>query len=439
MTESRNSLESQLLQVRRASQQLQALEASERTGALQRLAQLLHAERLPILAANQADLDSNPQLSPALRQRLSLDASKLESLIQGVEQVARLADPVGQVIERMQLAPGLVRSKLRVPLGVVAVIFESRPDVLPQILALMLRSGNAVVFKGGSEAAHSITAFMRVIELLQRESPSLPANWALALHSREEIAELLRYDTLIDLVIPRGSNQLVRSVMQATKIPVLGHADGICHTYLHSNADQSQALAVILDAKTDYPSGCNATETLLVHRSRAQQFLPPLAQRLGELGGKVRGCQETNSILPAAELIADDQWSTEYSNLTLAIKVVESLEAAVEHINRYGSKHTDAILCDPLDRAAQDYFTRMVDSAGVYVNCSTRFADGYVYGYGAEVGISTSKIHARGPAGISALLSTKDILVGSGPQPLLRGDFRGPQAKAFSHTVLALE
>ncbi|NDF16301.1 glutamate-5-semialdehyde dehydrogenase, partial [bacterium] len=312
---------------------------------------------------------------------------------------------------RTELDEGLVLDKVSVPLGVFCVIFESRPDVLYQVLGLALRTGNGVVVKGGREATRSNRAMCAVAQEALRQA-GLPHDWFLLIEGRDSVEELLRYDDLIDLVIPRGSNDFVRYIQERSRIPVLGHASGVCHLYVHPSAELTQAIEVIVDAKTQYPAACNAVETVLVDSRIAHAFLPLLHNALRKAGVRCRGCRESCAILGLSDTTQDSEWSREYGDLTIAIKLVPSLEEAILHINRFGSHHTDGILAQ--DQNACERFASAVDSASVFANCSTRFADGYRFGLGAEIGIGTGKIHARGPVGMEGLLTYKYVLRGDG-------------------------
>ncbi|MGC5196362.1 glutamate-5-semialdehyde dehydrogenase, partial [Aphanothece microscopica] len=367
--------------VRRSAMALGQLGDGDRQQALGAMADALEAARASILAANQEDLAAAAAdgLAPALIARLKLDGPKLDGAIAGVRQVAELADPLGRRQLHTELDRGLVLERVTVPLGVVGVIFEARPDAVMQIAALAIRSGNGAILKGGREAARSCAA---ILEALQSglAASRVEAEALALLTSREESLALLKLDGLVDLIIPRGSNALVRFIQDNTRIPVLGHADGICHLYVDAAADPSEALRVALDAKTQYPAACNAIETLLVHEAIAATFLPPAIEAFTAASVELRGDPAAcgHGVAAAA---SEADWSTEYSDLILAVKVVADLEEAIAHIGRYGSRHTDAICTT--DPVAAERFLAAVDSAGVYLNCSTRFADGFRYGFGA--------------------------------------------------------
>ena len=421
---------------RTAAIALAKLPADSKNAALEAIALALEQQGELILAANQKDViaANAAQLPSALISRLKLDPNKLKSMIAGVRDVIRLADPIGDRQIHRELDTGLVLERFSCPLGVIGVIFEARPDAVTQIAALGIKSGNGVILKGGSEAVNSceaIAAVMRdALEKIYAETQGVSPNAVQLLTTRAETLALLKMDKLIDLIIPRGSNQFVRYIQDNTNIPVLGHADGICHLYVDAAADVHKAVAIAVDSKTQYPAACNAIETLLVHQAIASEFLP-LAQAAFQANGvNLLGCERTQQIINVTAATESD-WSTEYSDLILAIKIVDSLEAAIAHITTYGSKHTEAIVTE--DQAIADIFTSDVDAAGVYHNCSTRFADGFRYGFGAEVGISTNKMPPRGPVGLEGLVTYKYRLVGDGH---IVGDYAGANAKAFTHRDL---
>jgi glutamate-5-semialdehyde dehydrogenase len=405
------SVEEQAGRARQASYRLATLSTEVKNRALESAARALEGHGREILVENLKDQEQARKLGlkDALLKRLILSESKLTQIVESVREVVRLPDPVGRRLLARELDDGLVLTQVRVPIGVVGVIFESRPDALVQIASLGLKSGNAVILKGGSEALHSNRILFNLIrEAVEAADPAFRDALQLV-ETREDVRQLLALDQLIDLMIPRGSGELVKSIQENTRIPVLGHAEGLCHLYVDRDADLSMAVELAYDAKCQYPAVCNAIETLLVHGEVAPQFLPRLASRLR--GVELRGDARTRAIIPA-RAVAEADWRAEYNDLILAIRVVGSLEEAVAHINRYGSHHTDAIVTS--DSAAARRFLAEVDSASVMWNCSTRFADGYRYGLGAEVGISTGKVHARGPVGLEGLTSTKYVLEGSG-------------------------
>lgn len=409
------SVEDRARDARRASRILMTLTGEMRRAALEGVAEALTREKARISAANEADCRraETEGLAAPLRKRLRFDGEKQLQAIAGVRSVAALADPVGRVVERRELDAGLILTRRTTPIGVVAMIFESRPDALVQIASLALKSGNAVVLKGGSEAFESNRLLASLIHDAACAAGA-PAGWLQLIETREDVSALLALDAYIDLVIPRGSNEFVRYIMDNTRIPVMGHADGVCHLYLDREADTAMAVDVAVDSKTQYVAVCNALETLLVHADAAPRLLPALGEAMHRKGVRLRGCPRTREILrdPEVEAADESDWAAEYLDLVLALRVVDSLEEAVDHINRWGSGHTDGIVSN--DAAAAERFLRDVDSASVMWNSSTRFADGYRYGLGAEVGISTSRLHARGPVGVEGLLSYKWVLTGSG-------------------------
>ena len=427
---------SELLQraavVRRSAMALGQLNDGERRAAVLAMADALVTAQAEIVAANQADLEAAAAdgLADALVARLKLDAGKLQGAIDGVRQVAQLADPIGVRQLHTELDAGLVLERLSVPLGVLGVIFEARPDAVMQIAALAIRSGNGALLKGGREASRSCAAIMTALKTGLASSAVDPTALEL-LTSREESLGLLKLDGLVDLIIPRGSNALVRFIQDNTRIPVLGHADGICHLYVDAAADLEQALRVAIDSKTQYPAACNAIETLLVHQAVAATFLPAAIEAFGAAAVELRG-DAAAMALGVIHAASDVDWGSEYSDLILAVKVVADVDEALEHIRRYGSRHTDAICTT--DQATADRFLAAVDSAGVYLNCSTRFADGFRYGFGAEVGISTQTLPPRGPVGLEGLVTYRYRLRGEGH---IAADYASGQ-RQFTHRALPL-
>ncbi|MGK7914182.1 MAG: glutamate-5-semialdehyde dehydrogenase [Prochloraceae cyanobacterium] len=425
------SLQEIARQTRQAARQLAVLSTTNRNQAIEAIAQALEAAAPEILAANQADCqaaeaDSIPK---ALYARLKLGETKLKAAIAGVRDVGKLADPVGAFQIDRELDEGLILKRITCPLGVLGVIFEARPDALIQITSLAIKSGNGVILKGGKEATLSCQALVKAIHQGLEKTQVNPAAVQL-LTTREEIKELLKLDEYVDLIIPRGSNSFVRYVQENTRIPVLGHADGICHLYVDKTAQIDQAVEITIDAKTQYPAACNAIETLLVHRDIASEFLPQVAAALQDKQVELRGEEKTRQFIPISPATEAD-WNTEYSDLILSIKVVDSLEAAIAHINSYGSKHTEAIVSE--DSTAATTFLNQVDAAGVFHNCSTRFADGFRYGFGAEVGISTQKMPPRGPVGLEGLVTYKYQITGNGH---VAASYTGANAKPFTHRDL---
>ncbi len=389
------------------------LDIAARNAGLEAIAVALQARSAEIAQANSADLARAEEsgLAAPLYKRLTFDEKKLAHAVTGVRSVGELSDPVGHVLRRRELDAGLILTQKSTPIGVIAMIFESRPDALVQIASLALKSGNALVLKGGSEAAESNRILATVIADATAEA-GIPRDWIQLVETRADVQALLELDDLIDLMIPRGSNEFVRYIMDHTRIPVLGHADGICHLYLDASAAVERAVPIAVDSKTQYVAVCNAIETLLVHVDAAEHLLPPVAAALREKGVELRGCPRSRSLVAEMQPATDEDWTTEYLDLILSVKVVDSEEQAIAHINRYGSGHTDGIVTE--DGAAAERFLTGVDSASVMWNASTRFADGFRYGLGAEVGISTARIHARGPVGVEGLVTYKWEVQGEG-------------------------
>jgi len=413
-----------------ASRELAPLAESRRNAALEAMARAVEAAGKELLAANAEDVRAAESLPPATMARLKLDDAKLREMAEQIRSVATLADPLGRVLDAVELDDaegGLHMQKVSVPLGVLAVIFEARPDAVTQIAALALKSGNAVILKPGREVEHTATVLLRVLRDAL-VSQGLSRDIISMVIGRESVVELLGLYGLVDMVIPRGSKELVEYVQANTRIPVLGHAEGVCHIYVDRSADEALALRVIDDAKTDYPAACNAVETVLVHREIAAEFVPRLALRLREHSVKLFGDATVQMLARDFAIAPVADWHTEYGELALSIGVVDSMETAMEHIHRYGSAHTEAIVTD--DLATAERFLSEVDAASVMHNASTRFADGFRYGFGAEVGISTSKLHARGPVGLEGLTTYKYVVRGHGH---VAGDYRGANARTFTH------
>jgi glutamate-5-semialdehyde dehydrogenase len=372
-------------------------------------------------------------MSQALYQRLLLTPEKYRGMIEGVVAVAKLPDPSGQILAKTLLDDGLVLEKMSVPLGLLAIIFEARPDAITQIGALAIKSGNAVILKGGREVERTMRAVLNAIHEGLRRGGLIDEAAVTGVYGRAPVEALLKLDGLVDLIIPRGSNALVQHIQNNTNIPVLGHADGVCHVYIDAAADRDMAIAVALDSKVQYPAVCNAVETILIDQAIAGKILPLLAQSLEAKRVKIRGDEATRQMLGehSVQLLGDDEWHTEYGDLVVAIRIVDGLDAALEHIEMYGSHHTDAIVTE--DESSARRFLDEVDSANVLHNCSTRFSDGFRYGFGSEVGISTNKLHARGPVGLEGLVTYKYRLLGTGQ--VVR-DYAGKDAKAFKHVKL---
>ncbi len=415
---------------RQAAWVLAATDANARNAALLAMADALEKHKAAIFAANEQDVEDAKRdaLAAPLLGRLRFGEEKLRQVTEGLHALAKLPDPIGQTTLCREITPGLKLYRVTCPIGVIGVIFESRPDALVQIASLALKSGNAVLLKGGREALRTNRALCDALREAA-EASGLPTDFAQLMESREDVAAMLKEDALIDLIIPRGSNAFVRYIMDNSRIPVLGHADGICHVYVDKAADLPMAVKIAVDSKAQNVAVCNAMETLLVHADVAENYLPPLAEAMREAGVHLKGDAQTRAIIPC-EAATEEDWSTEYLDYILSIRVVDSLDAAIDHINRYGSHHTDCIVTQD-DQAAAAFLTR-VDSAGVYRNVSTRFADGFVYGFGAEVGIATGKIHARGPMGPEGLTTYKYKLLGNGQ--LMAEMKRGE--RAYTHRLL---
>ena len=395
-----------------AAPYLAASSVEQRNKALLMVAENLRANAAKIFEENKRDLAAAEEdhIAQAVKKRLKFDEGKLRDVIKGIEQLVALPDPLGKVTLKRQLDEGLVLNRVSCPIGVIGVIFEARPDALVQISSLCIKSGNCAILKGGRETTYTNRILFQVIHDSIIDA-GLPADCMLQAEQHSEIDELLSCHETVDLLIPRGSNSFVQYIMNHTKIPVMGHADGVCHIYVDKEYDKKKAIPVIVDAKTQYTAACNAVETLLVHREIAKEFLPELETALKEAGVKIRGTKEVSEII-SCEVMGEEEFHTEYLDLVLSVKLVEDEEEAIAHINHYGSHHTDCILTENQEIAEK--FMQLVDSAGVYQNCSTRFADGFRYGFGAEVGISTGKIHARGPVGLEGLVTYKYKLYGQG-------------------------
>jgi len=397
---------------KKASIKLAASSTKVKNKALKNIAEVLVANKKMIVTANQLDLEQSEaeQLEGPLLKRLRFDEAKIDEVVAGIESLIKLDEPVGEVLLETELDDGLTLIKETCPIGVIGVIFESRPDALVQIASLCLKSGNAVMLKGGSEAKQTNKVLTELI-LRATDEAGIPSAWIYNLESRAEVSSMLDLDEYIDLIIPRGSNEFVRYIIEHSRIPVLGHADGICHGYIHRDADIKMAVDVAVDSKTQYVAVCNAMETLLVHRGIAKEFLPELVKAYAPFNVRIHGCEKTKMIIDC-ELATEEDWKTEYLDYEISIRIVDSMEDAIEHINTYGSGHTETIVTENAEKAKT--FMMLVDSGNVFHNCSTRFSDGFRYGFGAEVGISTNKIHARGPVGLDGLLIYKYKLYGHG-------------------------
>jgi glutamate-5-semialdehyde dehydrogenase len=416
-----------------------ALSTATKNRALEAIATALLTHEADILAANQRDIERSSQLvasgtmAKPLLDRLRLNAHKVQDMAHGVRSVAQLPDPVGQTLSALELDTGLALRQVTCPIGVVGAIFESRPDAVPQIASLCWKAGNAVIMKGGSEAQESNRVLGQCIRRAIASVEPACVDAVQMVETRQDIQALLQLDAYIDLFIPRGSNAFVRYIQEHTRVPVLGHAEGLCHAYVDQHADLARAVAICYDAKVQYPAVCNAIETVLVHRQIAAAFLPKLAAAYRQAGVEMRGCAATRAILPDVVAATEADWDTEYLDLIVSLRVVDSLAEAIAHINGHGSGHTDTIISE--DPAAAARFMEQVDSATVMHNASTRFADGFRFGKGAEVGISTNKTHARGPVGLEGLVIYKYLLVGQGH---VVADYVGPQARPFTHRPLSV-
>ncbi|MBS3887204.1 MAG: glutamate-5-semialdehyde dehydrogenase [Firmicutes bacterium] len=399
-------------QVEEASLLLAVANTELKDKALRLIAAALQTRKDEIISANRADLErsKNENLPEPLLKRLKFDEAKIADVTEGIASLLALADPVGKTLLSTELDDGLELYKVSCPIGVIGVIFESRPDALVQIATLCLKSGNAVLLKGGAEAKETNAILAEIIIQAATEA-GLPPKWAALLTTRSDVNEMLKMDKQIDLIIPRGSNEFVRHIMDNSNIPVMGHADGICHCYVDKEADIAMAAKIVLDAKTQYVAVCNATETLLVHEKIAAEFLPVIKEVLVSKNVELVGCARTQALI-AVNPATEEDWRSEYLDYKLAIKVVSTLEQAIDHINTYGSGHTDSIVTGNEARARR--FMDFVDAGNVFWNCSTRFSDGFRYGFGAEVGVSTGKLHARGPVGLEGLLIYKYKLLGNG-------------------------
>ena len=403
-----------------AARALARFSADSRNEILEAAAKAIEANRERILAANDEDCraaEANVKagkMSSAMFARLRVTARGIAQMAAQVREVALLADPLGRRLAATELDEGLILYKESCPLGVVGIVFESRPDVIPQVASLAMKSGNAVILKGGTEAARSNEELVAVWREALAEFPSVPVDAIQLLQTRQDVLELLALHRDVDLIVPRGSYELVNYIMEHSRIPVLGHGEGICHVYVDRAADLQKAVDVTYDAKVQYPAVCNAAETLLVHKSIAPEFLPRIVPKLKSAGVEIRGCANTIALLPGESIVpaTEKDWETEYSDLILSIKIVGNIDDAIGHINSYGSRHTESIVTEDSEAAVK--FMNEVDAAGVFQNASTRFADGYRYGLGAELGISNSKLHARGPMGLDGLTTYKYKLYGDG-------------------------
>ena len=403
--------EKNIAALKEAQLRLAASSESVRNEALKSVYDALEEKKDFIFAENGKDLESaKNNVSDAVMGRLKFDEKKLYSVRKGILDIISLPDPIGRIEEKRELDEAFILTRKSVPIGVIGMIFEARPDALVQIVSLCIKSGNAIVLKGGKEAMNSNRALFKVIADALDDTP-LTSSSLMLIESHEDVASILKMDKYIDLIIPRGSNAFVRYVMDNTRIPVLGHADGICSIYVDESADMDIAIPVVLDSKVQYPAACNAVEMILVNEKVKDTFLPKIKKVFDERGVIIHGDDDVRGVIECESLGSDDLFK-EFLSLEVSIKCVNSINEAISLINSYGSHHTDAIISE--DEKSKNLFFTLVDSADVFANCSTRFADGYRFGLGAEVGISTSKIHARGPVGLSGLMSYKWILAGHG-------------------------
>lgn len=411
-----------IIEIAKAAKQasIEALQLSTETknNALTKVAECIENNKAKILEANNADLEAaktllkSGEISQSTYNRLKLDENKLRDMISGIKDIVKLKDPVNIELWTREIAENITLKKVSCPIGVIGVIFEARPDVISQISSLAIKSSNALILKGGKEATNTNKIIFEIIKNAIESTENFPKNMINLIFSREDVAELLKADEYVNLIIPRGSNSLVKFIKANTKIPVLGHADGICHIYIDESADIEKVINICIDAKCQYPSACNSVETILINEKELLNILPKLMFSLIQNGVTVVGDEKVKSIMPNIELATETDWKTEYGDKKVSIKTVKDINEAINHINKYGSGHTDCIITENDENAQK--FMMFVDSAGVYKNISTRFADGFRYGFGAEVGISTNKTHARGPVGLEGLTIYKYKLFGNG-------------------------
>lgn len=426
-----NKLTEAFKRVREASFALSSSSSYERRNALLSIKKSLIENKEYIFRENDKDIEAaRGTISDSTLHRLSFKEEKLESVIKGIDELITLKDPIGKVLEKRELDEGLILEKRTFPIGVIGMVFEARPDALVQIASLALKSGNGLVLKGGKEANYTNIALSEVIKNAT-EKFSFSRDWMLLLKSHSDVEEMLKAEGYIDLLIPRGSNAFVRYVMDNTRIPVMGHADGICSVYVDESADLDVALAVAVDSKVQYPAACNAAETFLINEKIAPLFIPRFEKALKANGVIIHADKSVSDYLSDFIPATEEDFHKEYLALECAIKSVKNVDEAIEHINSHGSHHTDAIVAE--NQEAKDKFFRLVDSADVFANASTRFADGFRFGLGAEVGISTSKLHARGPVGLDGLMTTKWLLSGHGE---CVATYSGKNAKSFTHKDL---
>ncbi len=402
---------------RAAARVLATLSTADKNHALKKIAVALADQAQQLLTANELDVkEANQQfakgdLSSALVARLKLTPQKLDQIHRSVGAVMQLADPCGQVLLESEPQPGLKLKKVSVPIGVIAAVIEARPDAVVQLSSLAIKSGNALMIKGGSEAKHTTTL---LIEIMRKalSATKVPEDALIQLPTRESFQKLLQLPEYVDLVVPRGGAELIRHVQENSKVPVLSHADGVCHIFIDKAADEQMAMDLVVNAKAQAPATCNAVETVLIDQIIASKITPKIIQALRSAGVTVAGCERTQEFCKDIERVTNDDWHREYGDMKISVRVVDNLTAAIDHIHRYGSSHTDSIVTNDLEAA--EIFLNSVDSANVFHNVSTRYSDGYRYGFGAEVGISTGKLHARGPVGLEGLVIYKYRLTGNG-------------------------
>lgn len=432
-----SSIESIAKGAKNASYKLASLSEDVKNNALECVAEAILKNKPKIFAANKKDLEAAygqvqlKRMSKSVFNRLVFNEEKINAVVDGIYDVIELDDPVNKKQWGIELDKGLELYRISCPIGVVGVIFESRPDVIPQIVSLAIKSANAVILKGGSEAMNTNIAIFQIIKDALDENDMMPFGAINLIKTREDVSQMLNLNKYIDLLIPRGSNSLVQYVQNNTKIPVLGHSDGICHIYVEENIDFKEAIRVCVDSKIQYPAACNAVETILINSNIADTFLPELAIALKNEDVLIKGCELCQEIVTDINPASEIDWKTEYGDKIVSIKIVDNIIDAVEHINYYGSGHTDCILTK--DKHKATIFMDLIDSAGVFLNTSTRFADGYRYGLGAEVGISTNKTHARGPVGLEGLTIYKYKMYGKGH---IVDDYTGEKSKGFTHKRL---
>ena len=413
------SLEKDMLELaqraKKAKLSLRQASSAQKNQALQAIAKGLIEEQDKIISANEKDIEQGREkgLSNALLDRLRLTSERIQAMAESVREVINLPDPVGKITGMWMRPNGLIVGKMRIPLGVILMIYEARPNVTVESASLCLKSGNAVILRGGSEAINSNLALGEVISKALSQAELDPASvQVVSTTDRKAVDELLKLDEYIDLVIPRGGEALIKKVVEQSTIPVLKHYKGVCHIFVDRDADLAKALKICYNAKVQRPSVCNAMETLLVDEPVAEKFLPQMAEMFAQAGVELRGCEKTRKILPQAKPATEDDWYAEYLDLVLAVKIVNGVDEAIKHIQKYGSDHTDSIITENYSRAME--FIQQVDSSSVMVNASTRFSDGFQYGLGAEIGISTTRLHAYGPMGLEELTVCKFVVLGSG-------------------------